>query len=73
MPCGRIGFGRGIALAFGGADVEQPRARHVADVGEDANKGDHVVSVERAEIPDIESFEEVLLLGYERLDAVAEP
>ena len=72
MPGCRFEFCGAIAFAFDCVDVKQLRTFHVFYFAQSANEFYDIVSVHGSEISYVQSFEYVLLIGYERLQRVVE-
>jgi len=73
VPLGSILLGRRKAFALYGAYVQQLGAYHVLDILEYFHQAFHIVPVHRAHVADVQSFEEVMLIGEQGFQAVTEP
>ena len=58
MPLVRLSLRRGVALAFGRADVEEDRAVGIAGDCQGAEKRFEVVAVDWADVAEAERFDE---------------
>ena len=63
MPNARSLLGRFEAFPLNGVQVQDFRSFHIFDVPQDTCDVLHIVSVDGAEVADIHSFEDILLLG----------
>src|SRR5574344_114029 len=72
MPFRSLFLGRGKTFSLDGMDVKDARTLHFLDAAQHPDQIFHVVSVYRAEITEVQSFENILLLGEHGLQAVVE-
>ena len=72
VPEGGFALGRLVALALDGVYVEELGASHVFDFAQHAYKLNDVVAAGRPEVAYVESLEDVLLVGQQRLAGVVE-
>ena len=72
MPYGGLFFGGLVAFAFHRVQVEQFGASHVFQLPQHAHQPLYIVPVERPKVAYVHAFENVLLVGYGRLQRVAQ-
>ena len=73
MPDGGTLLGRFITLALGGMEMQELRSLHVLELHENPYYLLHVMTIERSEISDVHSLEDVLLMAECRLQCIVEP
>ena len=73
VPCRRLEFRRTVALALQCMDMKYFRAFHILDFAQGSHEFYDIVPVHRPEIPDVESLEDILLVGKERFQRIVEP
>ena len=72
MPDSRMLFGRFESFSFNGVKMQYFRAFHIFDIPQDTSDILYVMSVYRAEITNVHSLEDVLLLCDERFQTVSQ-
>ena len=72
MPHGDIFFGRCIAMTFLCMQVQQLRTLHVLQLTQDAHNLFDVMTIERTEVADVHTLEDVLLMTDGALDSIAQ-
>ena len=65
MPFGLVFFCQGISFSFGCYNVQQLRARYLAEVFEGINQFGNVMSVYRTKIAQLQGFEQVAAVAHE--------
>ena len=65
MPFGLVFFCQGISFSFGCYDVQQLRARNLAEVFEGVNQFGNIMTVNRTKIPQLQGFEQVTAVAHE--------
>ena len=73
MPDGGTLLSRFITLALCGMEMQELRSLHVLELHENPYYLLHVMTIERSEISDVHSLEDVLLMAECRLQCIVEP
>ena len=72
VPDGDIFFSRGIAVSFLGVQMEQFWTFHVLQLPQDTHQFFDIMTVKRAEITDVHTLENILLVGDGRFQGVGQ-
>ena len=73
MPHRGVLLSRSVAFAFDRMEMEELRTAHVLDLAEHMHKVLDIVPVEWSEVTDVQTLENVLLVGQRTLQGIIQP